>query len=181
MSRNDQELITPLEKHKFDTDSLINWMEQNNIESKGLKVQQFQGGMSNPTFFLQSENNKYVLRKKPPGKLLPKAHAVDREYKVMDALGKIDFPVPKMLGFCDDSSVIGTEFFMMDYLDGRIITTPEIKGFSKEERNTICKSLAETLAKLHNVDYKSVGLEAFGRPEGYIQRQIKLFVFLSFF
>ena len=88
MSRNDQELIPPLEKHKFDTHSLINWMEQNNIESKGLKVQQFQGGMSNPTFFLESENNKYVLRKKPPGKLLPKAHAVDREYKVMDALEK---------------------------------------------------------------------------------------------
>ena len=114
MSRNDQELIAPLEKHKFNTDNLKTWMESNDIESKGLKVQQFQGGMSNPTFFLESENNKYVLRKKPPGKLLPKAHAVDREFKVMDALGKIDFPVPKMLGFCDNQDVIGTEFFIMD-------------------------------------------------------------------
>ena len=174
MSRNDQELIAPLEKHKFNTDNLKTWMESNDIESKGLKVQQFQGGMSNPTFFLESENNKYVLRKKPPGKLLPKAHAVDREFKVMNALGKIEFPVPKMLGFCDNPSVIGTEFFIMDYIDGRIITTPEINGFSKNERNTICVSLAETLAKLHNVDYKSIGLESFGRPEGYIQRQIKL-------
>ena len=174
MSRNDQELIPPLEKHKFNISNLINWMEQNNIESKGLIVQQFQGGMSNPTFFLETENHRYVLRKKPPGKLLPKAHAVDREYKVMEALGKIDFPVPRMLGFCDDPSLIGTEFFMMDYLDGRIITTPEINGFSKEERNTICISLAETLAKLHKVDYASLGLESFGRPEGYIQRQTKL-------
>ena len=174
MSRNDQELIAPLEKHKFNTDNLVTWMESNEIESTGLKVKQFQGGMSNPTFFLESENNKYVLRKKPPGKLLPKAHAVDREFKVMNALGKIDFPVPKMLGFCDNPSVIGTEFFIMDYIDGRIITTPEINGFSKNERNTICVSLAETLAKLHNVDYKSIGLESFGRPEGYIQRQIKL-------
>ena len=174
MSRNDQELIPPLEKHKFNISNLMHWMEQNNIESKGLIVQQFQGGMSNPTFFLESKNNRYVLRKKPPGKLLPKAHAVEREYKVMEALGKIDFPVPKMLGFCDDPSLIGTEFFLMDYLDGRIITTPEINGFSKEERNTICISLAKTLAKLHNVDYASLGLESFGRPEGYIQRQIKL-------
>ena len=110
MSRNDQELIAPLEKHKFNTANLIHWMGKNNIESKGLEVQQFQGGMSNPTFFLESANNKYVLRKKPPGKLLPKAHAVDREYKVMEALGKIDFPVPKMLGFCDDPSLIAVSY-----------------------------------------------------------------------
>src|ERR1700759_5677865 len=109
--------------HRFDTAALDAWC-QANIEGfgKGLEVRQFQGGASNPTFMLTTDGGakRYVLRKKPPGQLLASPHAVDREYKVMKALGSIDFPVPRMRALCEDDSVIGTNFYVMDFLEGRI-------------------------------------------------------------
>ena len=116
MRKDDQELIEPLQKHKFDLVKLKDWMNSVHKSVEEVKILQFQGGMSNPTFLVQSEQKKYVLRKKPPGKLLPKAHAVDREFKVMSALGNTDVPVPKMIGYCYNPEIIGTEFFLMEYI-----------------------------------------------------------------
>tara|TARA_X000001036_G_scaffold96073_1_gene88780 strand:+ start:1032 stop:2084 length:1053 start_codon:yes stop_codon:yes gene_type:complete len=174
MRKDDQELIEPLQKHKFDLLKLKEWMNSIHESVEKVRILQFQGGMSNPTFLVQSEQRKYVLRKKPPGKLLPKAHAVDREFKVMSALSNTDVPVPKMIGYCDDSEIIGTEFFLMEYIEGRIITSPAMEGYSKNERTNVYVSLAKTLAGLHNIDYLSIGLETFGRPEGYLARQVAL-------
>ena len=174
MRKDDQELIEPLQKHKFDLVKLKDWMNSIHKSVEEVKILQFQGGMSNPTFLVQSEQKKYVLRKKPPGKLLPKAHAVDREFKVMSALGNTDVPVPKMIGYCDNPEIIGTEFFLMEYIEGRIITSPAMEGYSNIERRNVYVSLARTLAKLHNIDYLSVGLQSFGRPEGYLARQVTL-------
>ena len=174
MTKNDQELIQPLQKHKFDLIKLENWMISINEKVKNIKALQFQGGMSNPTFLIESEKKKYVLRKKPPGKLLPKAHAVDREFKVMSALEKTNIPVPKMISYCDNPEIIGSEFFLMEYIEGRIISSPAMEGYSSSERRDVYISLARTLANLHKVDYVSNGLQSFGRPEGYLKRQIKL-------
>jgi aminoglycoside phosphotransferase (APT) family kinase protein len=140
-----------------------------------MDVLQFQGGMSNPTFLVRLENEKkFVLRKKPPGKLLPKAHAVDREFTVMSALQNTNIPVPKMVGYCGDPEVIGTEFFLMEYIEGRVVTSPAMEDFNATDRRDVYISLAKTMANLHKVDYLSAGLDEFGRPEGYLNRQINL-------
>jgi aminoglycoside phosphotransferase (APT) family kinase protein len=145
------------------------------IETKNMDVLQFQGGMSNPTFLVRLENEKkFVLRKKPPGKLLPKAHAVDREFTVMSALQNTNIPVPKMVGYCGDPEVIGTEFFLMEYIEGRVVASPAMEDFSATDRRDVYTSLAKTMANLHKVDYLSAGLDKFGRPEGYLNRQINL-------
>jgi aminoglycoside phosphotransferase (APT) family kinase protein len=175
MENNDQELVQPLVKHQFKTEKLVDWMASLDIETKNMDVLQFQGGMSNPTFLVRLENEKkFVLRKKPPGKLLPKAHAVDREFTVMSALQNTNIPVPKMVGYCGDPEVIGTEFFLMEYIEGRVVTSPAMEDFSATDRRDVYISLAKTMANLHKVEYLSAGLDKFGRPEGYLKRQINL-------
>ena len=161
------------DNHRFDADRLAAWMA-NNVEgfSGPMDVSQFQRGASNPTFMLTAGPNRYVLRKKPPGQLLASAHQVDREYRVMKALGGVGFPVPHMRAFCDDDSVIGTPFYVMDFLDGRIFRDATLPGLEPAERKAIYADLVATLARLHAVDYEAIGLGDYGRPGNYFERQI---------
>jgi aminoglycoside phosphotransferase (APT) family kinase protein len=132
-------------------------------------IEQFKGGQSNPTYKI---NGKFVLRRKPPGKLLPSAHAVEREYRVISALHKVGFPVARPHVLCEDDSVIGTAFYVMDYVDGRVLWDQSVPGMTKAERGAIWDELNRVIALLHTIDYKQVGLEDFGKPGSYIERQI---------
>lgn len=141
------------EKHRFDEAKLDRWMAANIAEYAGnLIVTQFAGGASNPTFLLTSGDRRYVLRKKPPGVLLSSAHQVDREYRVMAALRDTDVPVPIMRGLCDDPEVVGTGFYVMDYLEGRIFRDARLPGVSPADRAEIYDQLNKVLAALHAVD-----------------------------
>ncbi|MEJ0025915.1 MAG: phosphotransferase family protein [Rhizomicrobium sp.] len=143
---------------------------------QGMSVQQIKGGASNPTFKLTTQGPAgplhYVLRKKPPGQLLASAHQVDREYRVMKALDGTGVPVPRMRLLCTDDSVIGTGFYVMDYLEGRVFRDAKLPGLARAERAAVYDELNATLAKLHKVDYQAVGLGDFGRPGGYFERQV---------
>ena len=159
--------------HRFDEARLAAWMTANVDGYQGpLRVQQFQGGASNPTFLLTAgDGHLYVLRKKPPGHLLSSAHQVDREYRVMKALhGHI--PVPVMRALCEDPEVIGATFYVMDYLEGRIFRDATLPGLEPAERAAIYDDLNATLAKLHKVDFEAVGLGDYGRPGNYFERQV---------
>ncbi|GAB5471358.1 MAG: phosphotransferase family protein [Rhodospirillales bacterium] len=137
-----------------------------------LEAKKFAGGQSNPTFLLTAEGGRYVLRRKPPGELLKSAHAVDREYRVMAALAASDVPVPPMLHLCEDESVIGSLFFVMGFLDGRIFWDPALPEVTREERGPIFDAMNDALAKLHLVDIETLGLSDFGRPGSYFARQV---------
>jgi aminoglycoside phosphotransferase (APT) family kinase protein len=152
------------ERHRIDVASLEKF-----LGFKISKLEQFKGGQSNPTYKI---NDKYVLRRKPPGKLLPSAHAVDREFRVIEALSKVNFPVAKPHVLCEDESVIGTAFYVMDYVEGRVLWDQSLPGMTKAQRAEIWDALNEVMARLHLVDYRAVGLEDFGRPGNYIERQI---------
>ena len=136
-----------------------------------LTVEQFKGGQSNPTFLLRSADERYVLRRKPPGKLLPSAHAVDREFKVISALQGTDVPVAKTYTLCLDDSVIGTAFYIMSYVEGRVIWDGAMPGSNPVERAAVYDELNRVMAALHKVDYQSVGLGDYGKPSNYIERQ----------
>ena len=138
-----------------------------------IRVRQFMGGQSNPTYHLTAGDRQYVLRRKPPGPLLPSAHAVDREYRVITALGGTDVPVPKTYLLCEDASVVGTPFYVMDFVPGRIFADPMLPGIGREERAAIYDAMNDVMARLHRIDYKAVGLADFGRPGNYFARQIQ--------
>ncbi|WP_293677289.1 phosphotransferase [uncultured Phenylobacterium sp.] len=161
------------ENHRFDQAALERWM-QTNVEGYAgpLEVRQFKGGQSNPTYQLVTPGKKYVLRRKPPGKLLPSAHAVDREYKVISALGPTGFPVAKAYALCTDDSVIGTWFYIMDMVEGRILWDQTLPQYEPAERGAIYRAKIKTLADLHNTDYAAIGLEDYGRPGNYMSRQV---------
>ncbi|MDE2464006.1 MAG: phosphotransferase family protein [Alphaproteobacteria bacterium] len=161
------------ERYRFDTKRLADYLASR-IEGfqNPLEVRQFKGGQSNPTYQLITPNRKYVLRRKPPGKLLPSAHAVDREYKVIHALYPTGFPVAKPYLLCEDESVIGTTFYVMECVEGRIYWGPLLPDCSARERTAIYDAMNETLARLHQLDYRKLGLEDFGKPGNYIARQI---------
>ncbi|PHS45751.1 MAG: phosphotransferase family protein, partial [Marinobacter sp.] len=147
------ELVDVLPAHKFDEASLLTWLQQT-IPGFGtrLDVRQFQGGQSNPTFLLDTDSSQYVLRKKPPGKTLPSAHMVEREYKVMRALSEhTSVPVPNTRALCEDSNVIGTPFYVMDYLEGRIVSHSALRALDRQERLPAHHSAIDTLARLHSV------------------------------
>lgn len=140
-----------------------------------LDVKQFGYGQSNPTYLLTSRptGQRFVLRKKPPGKLVSKtAHKVEREYRIIHALRNTNVPAPRAYVLCEDSSVVGTPFYVMEFLDGRIIEDPTIPGVSAQERTEMWSDAIRTLAKLHRVNAQDVGLEDFGRPRGFYNRQI---------
>lgn len=157
----------------FDEAALASWMEAHVEDYSGpLTVSQFKGGQSNPTYKLNTPTKSYVLRRKPPGKLLPSAHAVDREYRVMKALGGVGFPAPVMHGLCEDDSVIGTAFYVMDFVDGRIFWDPYLPDLDKADRAAIYDACNSTLAQLHSVDFEAAGLGDYGKPGNYFERQI---------
>ncbi len=166
-------LVPVLDNHRFDEAALANYLAGRVPDFTGeMVVRQFQGGFSNPTFHLQTRDRAYVLRKKPPGQLLPSAHAVDREYKVLDALKSTDVPVPHVHLLCTDDSVIGTMFYVMDYVAGRVYTDRLLPGCTAQQRAEMYDAMNDVLAKLHSVDYEAVGLADFGKPTGYVARQV---------
>jgi acyl-CoA dehydrogenase len=153
-------------------ESLGRYLNELGLSKGPIELSQLTGGQSNPTFKISDGNFDYVLRKKPSGVLLPSAHAVDREYRVMKALAATDVPVPQMLAYCDDESIIGTAFFIMEYLDGRVFADQSLPGLAASERWQIYEQMNHTISAIHRLDYVSLGLEAFGKPGNYFARQI---------
>jgi len=161
------------EAHRFDAGRLEAYLADR-IEGfqTPLEVRQFKGGQSNPTYQLVTPNRKYVLRRKPPGKLLPSAHAVDREFRVISALYPTGFPVAKPYLLCEDESIIGTMFYVMDCVEGRIYWGPMLPDQTPKQRTAIYDAMNETFARLHNMDWQALGLEDFGKPGNYVGRQV---------
>ena len=139
--------------------------------NKILSVQKFSGGQSNPTFLISTESNKYVLRQKPIGPLLPSAHAIDREYRVLQALVNSDVPVAKPCLLCEDEEIIGSAFYLMSYVPGRIFWSPTLVGISPQEKSTIFDQMIRLLSVLHDINTQEIGLSDFGRPGNYYERQ----------
>ena len=167
------DLIEPLPNHRFDEEALGAYLEREIDGFSGLEtVRQFSGGQSNPTFLLSTADGPYVLRKKPPGKLLPSAHQIEREHRIYEALRETDVPVPRMHLLVQDDSVIGTPFYVMEYVEGRVLTDPTLSDSSPQERASIYAEVGRVLAVLHSVDYEAVGLGDFGKPGNYFVRQI---------
>ena len=161
------------EKLAFNLEDLNIYLEKKDINIGNiLKYEQFKGGQSNPTYLLISENNKYVLRRKPPGKLLKSAHAVDREYKVLTSLQNTEVPTPKTIHLCEDESVIGTIFYIMEFCDGNIFWDPFASEIDKGRRSLVFDQLNQGISLLHIQDIKTLGLEDFGKTGNYIERQV---------
>jgi len=161
------------EQHRFDVAALERYLRERVPDFRGpIEVRQFRGGQSNPTYHLKAGGREFVLRRKPPGKLLPSAHAVDREYRVITALGRTTVPVPRTYVLCEDDSVIGTAFYVMDCVHGRVFSDPALPGVSPASRRAMYDSMNDVLARLHAVDYTAVGLGDYGKPGNYFSRQI---------
>jgi acyl-CoA dehydrogenase len=157
----------------FDVKRLGEYLHKHGLLSTSdVDVQALSGGQSNPTFILHASGDRYVLRKKPAGATLPGAHAVDREYRVMAALQGTDVPVPRVHVYCDDTEIIGTPFYVMDWLEGRVLVDQSLPGMSAMEREDIYGEMNRVMARLHAVDPASVGLSDYGRPGNYFARQI---------
>ena len=162
-----------VEKQRFDVAALGAWMSANVAGFEGpIEVEQFRGGQSNPTFRLATPGKRYVMRRKPAGKLLPSAHAVDREYRVMTALAATEVPVPRTYGLCTDDGVIGSAFFIMDCVEGRVFWDGTLPGMRPAERRAIYEEMNRVIVALHKVDYEAVGLADYGKPGNYFERQI---------
>ncbi|MEJ6401954.1 phosphotransferase [Yoonia sp. 2307UL14-13] len=160
---------------QLDLKSMTPWLSSHIAGFEGpVTVSKFAGGQSNPTFKLSTPNGDYVLRRKPMGPVLPSAHAVDREYRVIAALAKTDVPVPQVYALCTDESVIGSIFYVMEMVEGRVFWDPRLNDQSKADRTAIYDSMNQTIAAIHSVDPDSVGLSDFGRSENYLQRQVGL-------
>jgi aminoglycoside phosphotransferase (APT) family kinase protein len=158
---------------RFDEARLRSWMAAHVEDYCGpLTVEQFKGGQSNPTYKLVTPARSYVLRRKPPGNLLKGAHAVEREARVMAALGPAGFPVPRIFGLCEDESVIGTAFYVMEMVEGRIFWSSTFPGVPREERPAYFDAMNATIAQLHSLDPVAVGLADYGRSSQYVERQI---------
>jgi len=161
------------ERHRIDEANLGAWMGDHVEGYAGpLTVLQFKGGQSNPTYKLDTPGRSYVMRRKPFGKLLPSAHAVDREFRVISALSKQGFPVAKTYALCTDDAVIGSAFYIMSMEEGRVFWDPTLPTQTPEERRKIFESKIETLGILHNFDPDKIGLSDFGRPGNYFARQV---------
>jgi aminoglycoside phosphotransferase (APT) family kinase protein len=165
-------LIAPLPAHRFETAPLFEYLAAHVEGFAGpVGLRQFQGGQSNPTFLIETAARNYVLRKKPPGILQPSAHQIDREYRIQKALDGA-LPTAKMYHYCTDVSVIGTEFYVMEFLEGRVFSDVMMSDITPAERGKIQAQLFETIGKLHAADYVALGLSDYGKPTNYIGRQI---------
>jgi aminoglycoside phosphotransferase (APT) family kinase protein len=165
-----KEVAEPL---RFDAGPLEGWLAARVPDFAGpLNVKQFKGGQSNPTYLLETPSRRYVLRRKPPGKLLPSAHAIDREFRVISALYRQNFPVPEPVSYCDDPAVVGTAFFVMGHVDGRIFWEPQLPGSDPGERAAIYDAMNATIGRLHSYDPAALELADYGRGENYVARQV---------
>ena len=161
------------ERLRFDVGRLEAYLREHVTGFVGpLSVSQFKGGQSNPTYFLETPQRRYVLRRKPPGKLLPSAHAVDREYRVIAALHPQGFPVAEPVLYCADESVVGTAFFVMSHVEGRVIWEPQMPASNPTERAQVYDAMNTTLAQLHSFEPAAIGLADYGRAENYVARQV---------
>lgn len=152
---------------------LQSWLRaQGVIDSTALSVTTLAGGQSNPTYLLTSGDQQFVLRKQPDGPLLKSAHAIDREYRVISALQNSTVPVPKAIAWCDDLSLVGTPFYLMSFLDGRVLVDQSLPSFSVTEREEVYREMNRVIAALHQIDPDAVGLSDYGRREGFIARQV---------
>lgn len=165
---------TPVrEEHRFDEGALTRWMTDHVDGFAGpMRVEQFKGGQSNPTYKLTTPDRAYVLRRKPPGPIVTGAHAVEREARVLSALGTTGFPVAEVYGLCTDESVIGTWFFVMAMVEGRIFWDATFPDIERAQRSAYFDAMNETIARLHSIDPAAVGLEDYGRSSNYVGRQI---------
>jgi aminoglycoside phosphotransferase (APT) family kinase protein len=167
-----KQTTTVRQGHEIDSKALERYLADHLAGLRGpIQIRQFEGGQSNPTYFLHTPDRAYVLRKKPPGQLLPSAHAVDREYRVMRALAG-HIPVPATFLMCDDAGVIGTPFFVMACVEGRVFRQPHLPGVSAAERAAMYDDMVAVLARLHSVNPDSIGLADYGKPGNYYARQI---------
>ncbi len=161
-------------QHSFELGALERYMERYVAGFSGSpRVAQFKGGQSNPTYLVEAGGKRYVLRRKPPGKLLPSAHAVEREYRIVTALRGTGVPVAKTFALCEDPKVLGTAFYVMDFVEGRTFWEPALPGLEPEERGAVYEAMNQVIASLHGLDYRALGLGDFGRPGGYVARQIE--------
>jgi len=159
--------------HRFDVARVEQYLRDNIDEFEGpLQVRQFKGGQSNPTYLLESLSGQYVMRRKPPGKLLKSAHAVEREFQVISALHRAGYPVPRPFLLCEDEQVAGTTFFVMDFVAGRVFWDLDLPGIDPAERSAIYDHVNKTIARLHLLKYRDLGLADYGRPGNYFARQI---------
>ncbi|MBW8366451.1 MAG: phosphotransferase [Arenimonas sp.] len=155
-------------------DALASYLEEQVPGFQGpLTATKFKGGQSNPTYLVEAASGRYVLRRKPPGQLLPSAHAVDREFRVLQALHGTAVPVARPLHLCADESVVGSMFYLMSYVDGRIFWDPSLPDATPAQRADIYAAIIDAMAALHTVDPASVGLADYGKPGGYFERQLK--------
>ena len=173
MTAGQVQLTEVLPNHRFDEAALQRYLQAQLPGFRGpMEVRQFVGGQSNPTYHLRTPEQCYVLRKKPAGKLLPSAHAVDREFAVLRALQDTDVPVPRAHLLCDDEAVLGQMFYVMDHVEGRVFTDRMIPGVSRDERAAMYDDMNRVLAALHRVDWRALGLVDYGRPDQYAARQV---------
>jgi aminoglycoside phosphotransferase (APT) family kinase protein len=160
-------------EHRIDAGRLEDYLVSHVESYRGpLTIRQFKGGQSNPTYLLEAASGRYVLRRKPPGKLLKSAHAVDREFRIISALYAADFPVPRPFCLCPDEEVIGTMFYVMEYVDGRIFWELDLPSLNRDERAAIYADVNRTIARLHSFDHEALGLADFGTSGNYFERQI---------
>jgi aminoglycoside phosphotransferase (APT) family kinase protein len=174
MDTTQPELVEVLPQHRIDAAAVAEALRARlgaGFDGK-VVIRQFQGGQSNPTYHLATSVGDFVLRKKPPGRLLPSAHAVEREYRVMKALAGSAVPVPRLLFLCEDDAVLGTPFFVMEHVPGRLMGARLPEHGARDERIALQLDLARVLGELHRVDWRAAGLEGFGKPEAYLQRQV---------
>jgi len=174
MIQTSEQITEVREAHRFDEAALDGYLAEHLEGYRGpLRVRQFEGGQSNPTFLLNADSGDYVLRKKPPGVLLPRAHMIEREYRILAALAATDVPVPKVHLLCETPDPIGTPFFIMDYVRGRLLRDPTLPDMKPAERRAIYDEILRVLAGLHAVDYQAIGLADYGKPGNYFGRQIR--------
>ena len=159
--------------HTLDIEKLSDYLTQQLDEFTGIKKsKKFNTGQSNPTYLLETAEKKYVLRKKPPGKLLPSAHAVDREYRIIKALEETKVPVPRTVFLCNDENIIGTIFYVMEFVDGRIFWDPTLPEIDENKRMKVYEETVRIMAELHKIDVEKAGLLDFGKPGNYFERQV---------